>query len=317
MTDFGFATRFDPGQKQNLSLGSPLYMAPELVREEYYDFKVDVWAVGVITFSMVAGEPPFFDRSGRPSKEGIYNSIEHEEPPYELLGDVSDELREFIDLCVKKDPRDRPMIAELLKHSWILSNRSELTLDEDRQRLLTANLATFHRNTQFQSAICSVMANMMGGGKELRELRELFVKWDENSDGFLSKEEISKNIAEIIVHLDMSEAEVEQMMRAADTNRDGRVDYIEFVTAAYDRVKLLSLDNIGKAFKLLDQDGDGQVTGTELNAVFGGAQASGEEEEVWNTIMQSVDADGDGQISFEEFRDTMLQVLDQVSAFTQ
>lgn len=92
------------------------------------------------------------------------------------------------------------------------------------------------------------MANMMGRGKELRELRELFVKWDENNDGFLSKDEIAKNLDEIEVCLSLNENELEELMNAADSNNDGKVDYIEFVTAAYDKAKLLSLDNITKAF---------------------------------------------------------------------
>ena len=55
LTDFGFATRYDPSKKQTLSLGSPLYMAPELCKEVEYDMKVDVWAVGVITYILLVG----------------------------------------------------------------------------------------------------------------------------------------------------------------------------------------------------------------------------------------------------------------------
>lgn len=59
LTDFGFATHFDPDQPQTLSLGSPLYMAPELTQEKSYDNKVDVWAVGVILYVLMTGSAPF------------------------------------------------------------------------------------------------------------------------------------------------------------------------------------------------------------------------------------------------------------------
>ena len=62
----------------------------------------------------------------------------------------------------------------------------------------------------------------------------------------------------------MSESELETMMAAADSNSDGRVDYTEFVTAAYDRVKLLSQRNITRAFNMFDKNGDGQITEEEL-----------------------------------------------------
>lgn len=55
LTDFGFATTLKQGEKLDLSLGSPLYMAPELVDEKEYDNRVDVWSVGVITYILLSG----------------------------------------------------------------------------------------------------------------------------------------------------------------------------------------------------------------------------------------------------------------------
>ena len=59
LTDFGFATHFKPGQTETLQLGSPAYMAPELCQPQPYTSKVDVWAVGVITYLLLVGKPPF------------------------------------------------------------------------------------------------------------------------------------------------------------------------------------------------------------------------------------------------------------------
>ena len=70
LTDFGFATKFDPegSEKHTLSLGSAMYMAPELCREASYDNKVDIWSVGVITYVLLAGLPPFYDRTMKNDK---------------------------------------------------------------------------------------------------------------------------------------------------------------------------------------------------------------------------------------------------------
>ena len=59
LTDFGFATTWKAGEELDLSLGSPLYMAPELVKEETYDNRVDVWSTGVIAYILLSGIPPF------------------------------------------------------------------------------------------------------------------------------------------------------------------------------------------------------------------------------------------------------------------
>jgi len=59
LTDFGFACFFDPSHKMDLSLGTPLYMAPELINDKEYDEKVDVWALGCIVYILLTGSPPF------------------------------------------------------------------------------------------------------------------------------------------------------------------------------------------------------------------------------------------------------------------
>lgn len=59
LTDFGFSTFFNPKIRESLTLGSPLYMAPEVHREEEYDERVDVWALGCIAYIMICGKAPF------------------------------------------------------------------------------------------------------------------------------------------------------------------------------------------------------------------------------------------------------------------
>jgi len=69
LTDFGFSQFFDPEQDGlTETLGSPLYMAPEIVKQVKYDAKIDVWSLGVIAYMMISGKPPFLGRS----KEEIF-----------------------------------------------------------------------------------------------------------------------------------------------------------------------------------------------------------------------------------------------------
>ena len=75
ITDFGFACFYNQQQQLSYVLGSPLYMAPEIILEEPYDEKVDIWSVGVITFILLSGRPPFTGKS----KPEIFNSIKTKE----------------------------------------------------------------------------------------------------------------------------------------------------------------------------------------------------------------------------------------------
>jgi len=59
LTDFGFSSFFDPKVGLKGYLGSPIYMAPEIVKEQKYGSKVDIWSIGVITYKLLTGQSPY------------------------------------------------------------------------------------------------------------------------------------------------------------------------------------------------------------------------------------------------------------------
>ncbi len=63
IADFGFATRIPEGSFETLQCGSPYYMAPEIVSGNKYGHKVDIWSIGVITYYLLCGYPPFEGRT--------------------------------------------------------------------------------------------------------------------------------------------------------------------------------------------------------------------------------------------------------------
>lgn len=88
LTDFGFACFFDPKKRLKQVLGSPLYMAPEIVNEMAYDKSVDIWSVGVITHILLTGCPPFYGKT----KQDIYRSITSDVPKFgKVKGQLSPE----------------------------------------------------------------------------------------------------------------------------------------------------------------------------------------------------------------------------------
>ena len=115
LTDFGFATHFTQDRPETLSLGSPLYMAPELCAERAYDNKVDVWATGVISFVLLSGMAPF---SGR-TKAEIYGAVANKEPDYRRIASSSPAAKEFIKACLQKNPEQRPTIDQVLQMDWM------------------------------------------------------------------------------------------------------------------------------------------------------------------------------------------------------
>lgn len=75
ITDFGFACFFKPGEGRKEVLGSPLYMAPEIIKEQPYDNRVDIWSMGVIAYILLSGRPPFKGKT----KQEIFESVINDE----------------------------------------------------------------------------------------------------------------------------------------------------------------------------------------------------------------------------------------------
>jgi calcium-dependent protein kinase len=115
LSDFGFATYYAPGE--SLQCGSPLYMAPEIVKSEKYTEKVDIWSTGVIAYILLSGRPPF----GGKQKQEIYRNIKNAELvfPDQYWKNISAEAIDFIKLALTRDKTIRPSAQELIQHNWI------------------------------------------------------------------------------------------------------------------------------------------------------------------------------------------------------
>ena len=103
--------------------------------------------------------------------------------------------------------------------------------------------------------------------------------------------------------------EVEAILDNADSDGNGSIDFNEFMTAAHDRLSLMSQENLKKAFSTLDLNGDGFISIEELRSGFAGYMAVASDKE-WLDMMQEVDQNEDGLIQFSEFKVKMMQVLE-------
>lgn len=123
LCDFGFARAMSSNTVVLTSIkGTPLYMAPELVKEQPYDLTVDLWSLGVILYELLVGQPPFYTNS-------IYSLVNHiVKDPVEYPANISPELRSFLQGLLRKDPRQRLSWPDLLEHPFVRET------EEDRLR---------------------------------------------------------------------------------------------------------------------------------------------------------------------------------------
>ncbi|KAJ9075070.1 hypothetical protein DSO57_1000351 [Entomophthora muscae] len=112
ITDFGFCAQLNNDTARRVTMvGTPYWMAPEIVTRKEYDQKVDVWSLGVMIIEMIEGEPPYLKEN---PLRALYLIATNGTPQVENPDSLSRALKEFMFSCLEVNPADRPTASDLL-----------------------------------------------------------------------------------------------------------------------------------------------------------------------------------------------------------
>jgi len=116
ITDFGFASKIQAGEKRITMAGTPYWMAPEIVNQQAYDAKVDIWSMGIMALEMKDGEPPYM---GTDPIRAIWLIAQHGKPDIHGEEKLSREFKDFLDRCLEVDVDARWTAEQLLSHPFL------------------------------------------------------------------------------------------------------------------------------------------------------------------------------------------------------
>jgi len=123
IADFGLSKIIDEQKMMQTACGTPGYVAPEVLNAEGYDKEVDMWSIGVITYILLCGFPPFYAETVPEVFEQILKA--EYDYPEEYWGEISAEGKDFINHLLVVDPKDRLTAKQALEHKWLHSKGKE------------------------------------------------------------------------------------------------------------------------------------------------------------------------------------------------
>lgn len=304
--DFGTAKIFKKTIiKGDDIVGTLYYIAPEVFSSNYdnYDEKSDIWSVGIILYKALTKKYPFI---GKSDEETVHYILEGEHDTRPLMN-YSEELQDLIKNLLMKDPNKRPSAIEALNHKWFKKFNGRRLFSDFKKGEMTQflnNLYNFSYSKILQLVIAFLVHNLPET-ESVQKILKLFRYFNESGDCELTKEELKKGLNEFKTEIDFEE-KLDKIFDELDGDKNGTIEFEEFLRGCIDKSEILNDKYINYAFKFLDKENKKSLSPEQImSAFFVESEAS---KEILNNMLDSNDYDKNGRINFDEFKNLIYSI---------
>ena len=256
--DFGLSRKYSKDVKLHSVLGTPYYVAPEVLKGNY-DQKCDIWSIGAMTYLLLCGKPPF---NGGSDQE-IFNNILNTEVKFEnpLWENISNNAKSFVKLCLEKNGAKRPSAIKALDHPWFTNVLNATHRQQNLREDILMNIKNFNIKQKFKQMIIKHLLTYMNR-EELKVYKNAFFAIDFFHNGCIEEPELKKAFK--LKNIEITDEEINHLFKIMDQNFKGAIDYTEFLMAGVNREQLLSEGNLTKAFNYFDINNSGFIENEDL-----------------------------------------------------
>jgi calcium-dependent protein kinase len=243
-------------------------------------------------YVFLCGAPPYWAET----IQGIFEKVMNAEPPSfsaDPWPNISEGAKDLIRKMLNPDPKKRLKPHEVLQHPWI--REDGVAPCKPIAALVQFRLKQFAALNKLKKLAIRIIAETLSE-EEITNLKKIFSELDSDNDGAINFEELKTGLLKAGISL--KEAEIFNLMDAADVDHDGMIDYGEFLAATLSLNHIELEENLMAAFQYLDKNGNGHITTDQLlNVCFEFHM----EDVRLEDLLHDVSTDADGRIDYKMF----------------
>lgn len=303
LIDFGLSKRLPESGKLTSFLGTPYYVAPEVLEKKPYDFKCDSWSIGIMMYLIMSGKFPFQGSNNQETflqiKKQHYN-LEVSQP----LRNLSEEGKDFLAHMLEKNPEKRFSVREALRHPWFkelnleLNSRGKIALT----RNVLERLRTFRTESRLVKEVIRLLVIIHNDAPEIKVLKDAFFYLDILNSGVITREELKRGFED--AGLIIPNSEINEIIKGLELRLTNVITFTEFVTACVDQSFYSNRKYLEEAFHRFDQLRDNFLSYSDISDCFARFGVDLPREEVMKMIAE-MDSTRNCRISLEEFISVM------------
>lgn len=295
LIDFGLSQHFEQDEALHRAVGTPYYVSPEVLQGNY-NCKCDIWSIGVVTYILLSGVPPFYGPDDKATLQSVrlgkwtFNTS--------LFRPVSVAAKNFITMCLDRNVSTRPSAAVSMKHQWFQLLRSKATADTVSLDIVD-RIRGFTRRSPLSRLCMEVVAHCLAD-TQIASMREEFGKFDLDHTGEISYADMQCVLRSLVSTGELTEQDIDQIFSGVNFDETGIIQYHEFIAATVSR-RTITEENMRIAFDRISRDED-FITSSDLCDLLGQEMSNDQV----GAMLKEIYALPNKQLDYKHFRRIML-----------
>jgi len=305
LTDFGTANY---NVKMFKHIGTPYYVAPEVLTCKYNE-KCDMWSCGVLLYYLLVGKMPFQGKTIEDVLDCVYEGSF--DTTCDNFKSISYEAQKLIIQLLTYNPEKRLSAEEALHSDWIEKFTGKTNTNNSLNRNLNCLnfkkyiniMKKFKYTDTLHLSSLAFLVHFSETTEEMVTLLKIFKTLDKKGNGRITYNELKEGMNSILGKY-ITENELENVFQVMDQDKNGYIEYEEFVRVCIDQNSLFSDKNLKIAFDNFDSDKNGYLSLDELRKFLGSNN-----QEYYSALVEHVDENNDSKISYKDYSKMMKNIL--------